>query len=176
MRQVTEATATIEAEAGGLHRVELEGAFGHPHWLAFLCSGLSAEGVAVVSGEASRPEPMRWRGHFLLDGPVEGLDVVTLAVRRSTLRDSSAPVLSSYAVVRRTDGDLELKVEAPDSLGFLGRLLSRVSLLTLLPVALEIATVNGRIVDTFVLSGIGSAAPSAEVAEALEQMLGTMVA
>ena len=165
---------TIVPHAGGLHRVDLDGAFAHPHWLAFLCSGLSVEGVAVVSGEASRPEPMRWTGHFLLDGPVEGLDIVALTGRRSALRDSASPVLSSYSVARRSDGDLELRVEAPDALGFLGRLLSRVSLLTLLPVGLEIATVGGRIVDTFVLSGIGTAAPSTEVAEALEQMLGTM--
>ncbi|MCU1603033.1 MAG: hypothetical protein JWO22_3742 [Frankiales bacterium] len=171
---VTEATATIETQAGGLHRVELAGSFGHPHWLAFLCSGLSAKGVAVVSGKASRPEPMRWEGHFLLDGQVDGLDVIELAGRRSTVRDSAAPALSSYSVVRRTDGDLELKVQAPDALGFLGRLLSRVSLLTLLPAGLEIATVNGGIVDTFVLSGIGSAAPSAEVVDALEQMLAAM--
>ena len=171
---VTEATATIVAESGGLHRVELDGAFAHPHWLAFLCGGLSAARVAVVSGQAFREDPLRWVGHFLVEGPVEGLDVVALAAKRPTVRDAASPVLSSYSVTRRRDADLDLSVEADDTLGFLGRLLSRVSLLTLLPVELEIATVGGRITDRFVLSGIGSSSPSDEVLDALQAMLRAM--
>lgn len=171
-----EAEVTITPEAGGLHRVALDGPFAHPHWLAFLCGGLSAEGVAVVSGEAVRPEPMRWTGHFLLDGAVDGLDVVALAGRRPPRRDATVPHLTSYDVRRQADGQLSLAIEAADSLGFLGRLLSRISLLTLLPSALEISTDAGRISDRFVLSGIGSTAPSDEVLEALKGMLAGMTA
>lgn len=171
---MSEATATIVTESGGLHRVELGGSFSHPHWLAFLCGGLSAEGVSVVSGRASRVEPLRWEGHFLVDGPVDGLDVVALAGRRPAVRDALVPRLTSYTLARRADRDLELGVEAPDERGFLGRLLSRVSLLTLLPVAVEIDTRGGRVSDRFVLSGIGSSKPGAEVQEALATMLETM--
>jgi hypothetical protein len=171
-----EAVASITAAPGGLHRVQLDGPFAHPHWLAFLCGGLSAAGVAVVSGVAVRPEPLCWTAHFLVSGPVEGLDVVALAGRRPPRRDATVPHVTSYDVTRQADGQLSLTVEAADSLGFLGRLLSRISLLTLLPSALEISTERGRISDRFVLSGIGSAAPSEEVHEALQGMLAGMTA
>ncbi|MCW2543697.1 MAG: hypothetical protein JWM40_1249 [Frankiales bacterium] len=158
-----------------MHELSLEGAFTHPHWLAFLCGGLSAARVSVVSGNAVRLSPMQWKGQFLVDGPVEGLDVLKLAATRPTVRDATTPRLSSYAIARRTDGQLELKVTAPDSLGFLGRLLSRISLLTLLPSGLEISTVKGDISDVFVLTGIGTAGVNDEVAGALEAMLAPMV-
>lgn len=170
-----EAAVTITPQVGGLHRIELDGPFAHPHWLAFLCGGLSASGVAVVSGRAVRPEPMRWVADFLVEGPVEGLDVAALAGRRPPRRDAAVPHLASYDVQRQPDGQLVLTIEAADALGFLGRLLSRISLLTLLPSALEISTENGRISDRFVLSGIGSAPPSDEVLEALDGMLAAMV-
>lgn len=172
--RVNEATATIVADGQGRHRVELGGAFGHPHWLAFLCGGLSASGVSVVSGHAYRRTPLHWEGSFLVEGPVAGLDVVRLAADRPSARDAGTPVLSSYAATRRKDDDLELHVEAIDALGFLGQLLRRLSLLTLLPVELEIATVGGRISDRFVLSGIGSSSPSDEVLVAMTSMLDKM--
>jgi hypothetical protein len=168
-------TAALEQAPDGMHRLSLEGAFSHPHWLAFLCGGLSAARVSVVSGSAVRPRPLHWEGHFLVAGPVAGLDVLTMASTRPAVRDATSPVLSSYSVNRRTDGQLELRVEAPDSLGFLGRLLSRISLLTLLPSELEIATVGGTITDPFVLGGIGTSPPNEEVLTALRSMLGQML-
>jgi hypothetical protein len=117
---------------------------------------------------------MQWEGQLLVEGAVEGVDVVALASRRPTVRDAVSPVLTGHSVSRRADGRVELSLEAPDELGFLGRLLSRVSLLTLLPTEVEIATVGGRISDRFVLSGIGSTPPSDEVLDALRAMLGSM--
>jgi hypothetical protein len=169
-----EATADVQAQSDGRHRIELAGAFTHPHWLAFLCGGLSAAGVSVVSGRAVRAAPMQWEGQLLVEGAVERVDVVALASRRPTVRDAVSPVLTGHSVSRRADGRVELSLEAPDELGFLGRLLSRVSLLTLLPTEVEIATVGGRISDRFVLSGIGSTPPSDEVLDALRAMLGSM--
>jgi hypothetical protein len=168
-------TAVLEQAPGGQHRLSLEGAFTHPHWLGFLCSGLSSARVSVVSGSAVRPRPLHWEGHFLVEGPVDGLDVLALASTRPLVRDASTPVLTTYAVERRADGQLELRVQAPDSLGFLGRLLSRVSLLTLLPSEIEIATLGGTITDRFVLGGIGIAPPNDEVLGALRSMLDQML-
>lgn len=169
-----DATAQVLAQPGGLHRVELSGSFPHPHWLAFLCGGLSAVDVSVVSGRAVRTSPLLWEGQLVLDGEVAGLDIVALASRRPPMRDAAAPVLSWATVERRTDGLLYLSLEAPDELGFLGRLLGRISLLTLLPAEVEIATVGGRISDRFVLSGVGSSPPSDEVLDALRAMLAGM--
>ena len=174
-----QATAQVHVQPGGLHRVELAGSFAHPHWLAFLCGGLSAHGVSVVSGHAARTGPLLWEGHLLVESDfadldLSDLDIVALAGRRPPMRDAAAPVLSWSVVERRADGLLYLSLEAPDALGFLGRLLGRMALLTLLPTEVEITTVGGRISDRFVLSGIGSSAPSEDVLDALRAMLGNM--
>jgi hypothetical protein len=171
-----DATAALTAQPYGLHRVEVRGAFSHPHWLAFLCAGLSARGVSVVSGSATKHGPMQWEAQFTVEGPVDGVDVLALAAMRPVTRDPAAPVLREYVLTRRADAQLELRIEAPDSLGFLGRLLSRISLLTLLPSEVEIATVNGAISDRFVLGGIGTAAPSEQVLVSLKEMLEPMLA
>jgi hypothetical protein len=168
---MTDSSATIRPADAGLQRIELTGLFSHPHWLAFLCGGLSAAGVDVVSGHAMRTAPMRWEAHFLVAGPAAGLDVLAMAWTKPEVRDSESPRLSSYALRRRADRQLELQLEAPDSLGFLGRLLSRVSLLALLPSELDIATVGGRIKDTIVLGSIGSGEPPEDLLVALEEML-----
>ena len=170
----TQATAQVRVQPGGLHRVELAGSFPHPHWLAFLCGGLSASGVSVVSGRAFRTAPMAWEGHLLVGGEVAGLDIVALAGRRPPMRDAAFPVLTWSTVERRSDGLLYLSLEAPDVLGFLGRLLGRMALLTLLPAEVDITTVDGRISDRFVLSGIGSTPPSDDVVDALRVMLAGM--
>jgi hypothetical protein len=169
-----QATAQVHLQPGGLHRVDLAGSFPHPHWLAFLCGGLSAHGVSVVSGQAARTGPMQWEGHLLVEGEFSDLDIVALAGRRPPMRDAAAPVLSWSVVERRSDGLIYLSLEAPVALGFLGRLLGRMALLTLLPTEVEITTVGGRISDRFVLSGIGSSAPSEDVLDALRAMLGSM--
>ncbi|MCW2542516.1 MAG: hypothetical protein JWM40_68 [Frankiales bacterium] len=153
------------------HSVDLGGTYTHPHWLAFLCGGLSAAGVSVVSGRAVRLEGMDWEGHLLVTGPVSARDAAALASTRPVTRDPGRLQLTSYTVERRADGQLSMQVEAPDELGFLGRLLSRVSLLTLVPTALEIATVTGHIRDTVVLGGIGHSQPSEDVRVALEDLL-----
>ncbi|MFN2537716.1 MAG: hypothetical protein ABR549_06135 [Mycobacteriales bacterium] len=170
----TQATAEVLVQQDGLHRVELLGSFPHPHWLAFLCGGLSAAGVSVVSGRAVRSAPLLWEGHLVVAGMVADLDIVALASRRPPTRDAAAPALSWATVERRYDGRLELRLEAADALGFLGRLLGRISLLTLLPSEVEIATEDGRICDRFVLSGIGTSSPGDDVLDALRAMLAGM--
>ena len=92
--------------------------------------------AAMPMPRQSKTQPGWWlRG--LLARAHANTAVVALAAKRPTARDAASPVLSSYSVTRRRDADLDLYVEAADALGFLGRLLSRVSLLTLLPGAIE---------------------------------------
>jgi hypothetical protein len=171
-----ETTALLRPCEDGLHELDLTGVFAHPHWLAFLCGGLAAAGVSVVSGQARRDSPLRWQGRLVLDGrgattPVTDLDVVALAGTRPMIRDIGSPALTSFQIRRRLDGQLDLQVDAPDELGFLGRLLRRVALLTLVPTEIEIATVRGTIQDRVVLGGIGTAPPSDEVLASLREML-----
>ena len=153
------------------HSVDLSGTYTHPHWLAFLCGGLSAAGISVVSGRAVRLAGMDWEGRLQVTAPVSARDAAALASTRPLTRDAGRLRLSSYTLARRPDGQLVMQVEAPDELGFLGRLLSRVSLLALVPTELEIATVSGRIRDTVVLGGIGHVQPSEDVRAALHDLL-----
>lgn len=175
-----DATATIRAAAGGLHRLDLAGAFLHPHWLAFLCGGLAGHGVSVVSGTAVRASPLHWEGQLLLDAssartPVGDLDPVALAALRPAVREAASPRLTSFEARRLADRRLEVEVCGPDELGFLGRLLSRVSLLTLLPAELHISTVRGEVRDRLVLVGIGSGTPGDDVLDALRRLLSGLV-
>jgi len=142
----------------------------HPHWLAFLCAGLARQRFSVVSGTARR-EGRTWTARLDVAGTGPLLaDPVALASTRPE-RDAAVPRLGAYALVRRPDGLLALSVEAPDELGFLGRLLSRVSVLTLLPVEVDIATDAGTVRDRLVLGGIGSGALGEDVHGALDAML-----
>lgn len=153
------------------HQIDLAGNYDHPHWLAFLCSGLSAAGVAVVSGRAVRRATTHWEGHLVVSGPMAAVDPAALAATRPVRRDAGRLRLTSYQVVRRPDGHLAVEVEAPDELGFFGRLLSRVSLLALVPSELELATVGSVIQDTVVLGGIGHTRPSSSAQSALDDLL-----
>jgi hypothetical protein len=78
-------------------------------------------------------------------------------------------------VVRGEDGLVQLDVTAPDELGFLGRLLRRVSLMTLHPVEVSVATHDGRVHDRLVLAGIGATVPSDEVMMLLQRVVSGLV-
>ena len=82
----------------------------------------------------------------------------------------AAPQLGSFRIARRSDMQLEAHLEAPDQVGFLGRLLTRVSSLGLFPSEMEIATVSGRIKDRLVFRGIMKKAPTETVQKSLEAM------
>ncbi|MCW2620627.1 MAG: hypothetical protein JWL64_229 [Frankiales bacterium] len=164
-------SALVPTGAG--HRLTLTGTFDHPHWLAFLCAGLAAAEVSVLSGRARRSPAGVWDAAFEVQG-AQGLrtvDPVLLARTRPVRRDPEPPVLTTYALARRSAGPLELHVTAPDQAGFLGRLLSRISLLTLLPIELDIKTVGHTIEDRFAFAGMGGSAPDDELYEALDGML-----
>jgi hypothetical protein len=153
------------------HQLDLAGSYDHPHWLAFLCSGLSAAGVSVVSGRAVRGAATHWDGHLVVSGPMSAIDPMALAATRPVRRDAGRLRLTSYRIERRPDGQLEVDVEAPDELGFFGRLLSRVSLLALVPSEIELATVGSVIQDTVVLGGIGHTGVSSAAESALNDLM-----
>ena len=176
-----DATTTLTPAERGLTRLDLDGAFTHPHWLAFLCGGLASAGVSVVSGHTVRQSPLRWTGHLLLDSsrartPLELLDLLALAGTRPAVRDAAAPRLTAFDVQRQPDRQLAVTITADDDLGFLGRFLGRVSLLTLLPSELEIQTVGTVIQDRIVFGGIGRTPPSDELLASLRELLAGLVA
>jgi hypothetical protein len=157
-------------------RWELSGRFEHPHWLAHLCTGLADIGISVVTGHAVRRTTGIWDAQLEVDvtgsavAPEE-VDLVALAAEPPRSREPAPLRLASVEVSRREDGYLVVRVSAVDELGFLSRLLRRVSLLTLHPVEVTVATRAGVVDDRLVLSGIGSHVPSEEIHELLVHVL-----
>jgi hypothetical protein len=103
--------------------------------------------------------------------PPAEVDLAVLAAEPPRTRDPAPLRLSAFEVSRREDGWLQVEVSAVDDLGFLGRLLRRVSLLTLHPLEVTVATRAGVVHDRLVLAGIGSTVPSEEIQELLEHVL-----
>jgi hypothetical protein len=84
--------------------------------------------------------------------------------------------LTGFRVSRREDQQLELELEGPDQIGFLGRILMRLSLLALFPSSMVINTVGGQIKDRIILHGIGGKGPAEAAKVSLEGTLKQMVA
>lgn len=163
----------------GLVEVGLRGTFAHPHWLAYLLRGLGESQVSLLSGRATQNDAEEWDARVVLDfrtsqAQPERVDYVALAHQRMGMATLAAPQVDSFRILRRSDLQLEAQVEAPDQVGFLGRLLTRVSSLGLFPSEMEVATVGGRIKDRIVLRGILNKAPTDTVQKSLEAMFRLM--
>ena len=117
-----------------------------------------------------------WDARLVLDfrgAEVEpaSLDYAALAESKPDLPATVSPRLTRYALTRRNDGSLEVQVEGPDQIGFLGRFLGRLSLVMLFPIEIEINTVLGQIHDRVVLRSIGGIVPDQSAETSLEFLL-----
>lgn len=173
-------TATIARNADGLYDLAVKGQFFHPHWVAHLFAGLAAQRVSIVSGRAAEEDELEWSASFTLDfagsaADPEAVDYVGLA-GKTLPADLAKVVLTGFRVTRRDDQQLELELEGPDQIGFLGRILMRLSLLALFPSSMVINTVGGQIKDRIILHGIGGKGPAEAAKVSLEGTLRQMVA
>ena len=172
---LTAPTPSLRRLPDGLVEVVLRGAFSHPHWLAYLLRALSESQVSLVSGRAVQNDALDWDARIVLDFQQsrlvpETVDYIALAQQRTTLATLTPPLLSSVRIARRRDLQLEMHIEASDQVGFLGRLLTRVTSLGLFPSEMEITTVGGWIKDRIVFRGITNKAPTETVQKSLEAM------
>lgn len=170
--------SSISRLPNGLYSLTVKGRFSHPHWMAFLFAGLAKAGISVVSGRAAQRDG-EWEAQVNLDfgqssATPESLDYVALALQKPATMDATAPQLLKNHISRRPDASLEITLEGPDQIGFLGRVLGRLSLLMLFPNEIEINTVSGLIRDRLVLRGIGGSPPSAAAQTSLQTMLATL--
>jgi hypothetical protein len=172
--------STLTRLPTGLHELKITGNFTHPHWMAFLFSGLAASGVSIMSGRAMQNGNGIWEARLSLDFTSvvvrpEGIDYVSLALQKPTQTDAKAPRLTKFQISRRIDRSLEVTLDGPDQIGFLGRVLGRMSLLMLFPIEIEITTVSGNIRDKVTVRGIGGAPPDESAKTSLETMLRVFV-
>ncbi len=160
----------------GLFELQMKGRFAHPHWVAHLCSGLASQKVSVVSGKAAQLPSQEWDAGFVVNFEQSAanphlMDYGALCIATSEMSSGSTLRISTFQVTRRADQFLEVRLQGPDQVGFLGQLLSQSSLLGLFPVEMEIVTLAGKIQDRIVFTGILNSAPT----ETVESLLGAML-
>jgi hypothetical protein len=169
-------TATISPSALGHQELIIEGLLPHPLWVGFLFTGLAQWQISVISGKAVQTDVQHWQSRFTLDfscsrATPQNLDYIMMAQRRSSSIDVQNPKLNRYEVFRRPDLALEVRLEGPDQIGFLSRLLGRFSLLMLFPAEIEINTVAGVIRDRVVFKGLGGTVLDDNARTALDTLL-----
>lgn len=174
-RALTGATTHVETR-DGVTSLRLEGFF-RPAWMAGLCAGLSERGVSIARVDATAKDGW-WRSDLWLHVPADldpaqipyaELIEITPELQASDLR------IERYRMAESADhgGTLRLELDARDSLGLLGRVLSFLAMLSLFPVSMRIETRDGRAFDRFWLSGVGRAAPTQQTRALLQRMLAT---
>jgi len=166
-----------ELEPGGF-RVRLGGPF-RGAWLANLSCRLAKQNVSIDHVHARLSSDETWIAelHLLVaggaatDGPL-AIDYIAHA-EATDARTDPVFVVNSYRLLesRDYDGSLMLSFEAPDSLGLLGSLLTRLLLLGLVPVELHIETRGGRAYDSLWLRTTSGGCPSSDERDAVTQVL-----
>ena len=172
-------TSNLTRSPTGLYELHIEGRFAHPHWISFLFSGLSQQKISIVSGRAEQNARLEWNARFDLDFRLSmavprNLDYVAMAEKNPPATDAEMPRLSKFEVKGHARG-IEVLISGPDQVGFLGRLMRKLSLLALFPVEIDIDTVSGVISDRIVLQTIGGGAVSESVRTALGTLLRDLV-
>ena len=163
---------------GGTYRVRLGGIF-RPAWMATLGSGLAERRISIDQVHARRGHEGAWIAELsllALEGASDprGISYIGLAGERAQIYTGGYTLeLDRYTLVESSDhgGTLLLQLEAPDSLGLLGALLSSLAALGLFPIEMHIETHAGRAQDSLWLVGAGSSRPLPEATRAHERML-----
>jgi hypothetical protein len=160
----------------GQFRVRLGGAF-RPAWMATLCTSLSERRISIDRVHATRARDWSWLVELHVRALSGGHDPVTVpyvALADADMAHEPAPLrLDRYELIESGDhgGTLRLTLEAADSLGLLGSLLSSLATLLLFPVEMHIETRSGRAHDRLWLGGVGASSPSGKAEEALRRLL-----
>lgn len=158
------------------YRIRLEGPFG-PSWIAGLCAELADRQISIDRAHAMRTLNQTWVAELnviALPGAEDPLKIGYVELAEAGAPDASDPLrLDSYSVEETGahGGALKLTIEAADSLGLLGSLLSQLAMLFLFPIEMHIETRNGRAYDSFWLGTVGATSPGPRIRDALERVL-----
>ncbi len=167
----------IRRGASGHYELTIGGRF-FPGWSGSLANGLAQHGVSIVRGSARKMASLSWQAYFELDPAPGGdsplaLDYLELAARPLPGGARVPIALASHElrVSGAHGGCIQLGVEGPDQVGFLGALLKRFAFLALFPEEMTVDTREGRVQDVFWLKGVGRTVPSDESRGALGRVL-----
>ena len=136
----------------GAFRVRLGGAF-RPAWMATLCTSLCERRISIDRVHATRARDWSWLVELhvvALSGAHDPMTVPYVALADADVVHEPLPLqLDRYELIESGDhgGTLRLTLEADDSLGLLGSLLSSLATLLLFPVEMHIETRSGRAHD-----------------------------
>lgn len=154
----------LQSGAAGQLQLLLEGRSANPHWVAWLESGLSELQVRMLAADVRRSQSVQWNASFVLDfrdsrfAP-ENIDYVRLVSKEAPL-SPHGPKLSRSLSLRKADGSIELRCEAPPAPGVIGRLLHRLAGLALFPAEIQLSqTPRGDQKYRMLLRGIAGSAP-----------------
>ena len=160
----------------GAFRVRLGGAF-RPAWMATLCTSLCERRISIDRVHATRARDWSWLAELhvvALAGAHDPMTVPYVALAEADVAHEPSPLkLDRYELIESGDhgGTLRLTLEAQDSLGLLGSLLSSLATFLLFPVELHIETRGGRAHDRLWLGGVGASGPSGRAEDALRRLL-----
>ena len=160
-----EAWSEVTRLADGAFRVRMGGPF-PTAWLSILSTHLAERNVSIDHTHARHTDEL-WIAEFhliALQGAPDLLSMDYIELALSAIAGSAGPfALDSYRLLESRDygGTLMLTLEARDSLGLLGSLLSALAELDLYPLELHIETRNGRAYDSIWLARAGGSPPSA---------------
>ena len=166
---------TTELEPSSF-RVRLGGAF-RGAWLANLSCRLAERRISIDHVHARLTADEIWIAelHLLGSGATcDPLDIDYVAFAEETdISTKAVFAIDSYRLLDSRDygGTLMLTLEAADSLGLLGSLLTRLALLGLVPIELHIETKAGRAYDSLWLRSVGGEPLTSEVRDAVAQVL-----
>jgi len=157
-------------------RVRLGGPF-RGAWLANLSCRLAGRQISIDHVHARLTADYIWIAelHLLGVGASKApLDIDYIALAEETdISTKPTFAIDSYRLLESRDygGTLMLVLEAPDSLGLLGSLLTRLALLGLVPVELHIETRAGRAFDSLWLQDSVGGPPTRSAHDALVELL-----
>jgi hypothetical protein len=167
----------IRRGVNGLYELSIGGRF-YPGWGGSLANGLALHRISIVRGFARKIETLCWQAGFELEPAPGGdnplaLDYLELAARPLPARARVPITIDRYELCTSAGhgGCIEVLVEGPDQVGFLGALLKRFAFLALFPEEMSVDTRNGRVHDVFWLKSIGRTVPSDEVRSALSRVM-----
>ena len=179
IERVTDAQAPgfVCAREGADFRLEIWGSF-PPDWCGNLSLQCYAARLSIVSGEARRVRASHWAGRFLLASAggrsAESLDFLQMARRRpQALQPPTEMPIDALRIERPAPGaGAEIRLGAPDRLGFLAYLLDRLAFCGLYPHRLLLRTSpDGKIDDWFQVFGVGGTPPSEHALATLASVL-----